>query len=495
MKFQLDFLGGKLRMHPKDILHETEGARIYSEDEINCIVNSLSNEDKEIDLQDVLYPADITFLEKVMVQIEQDKRFVVISLQRGDYIAIIPKACFIKFLFNLNIRLYAAGIDRLKILQLKNLLRLSLVRSDEGEIFSRLLKIAEQIGLIEIDRESVIFPLADVLFKFKSILGNNFYHIFEQIIMEDKYNKEIAASDLIPLLYRGYKHTDRRIIAERNLQIILMRYGLRGDGAKTLDEIGRKYCLTRERVRQIVYKETAMLKGNYQVKVSLIEFSLCLLMSRKRKKLYLSNEKNELSALSFLSTLGLVVLYKFRRFNISYLYAMPRQKKLIKLFDSRLLEIRSIEKKLEEIYQVNGLYLSDADKYLMKDEIVKRANKNELRRFIIVKTFEHIGHPAHYSYIARIANELFPFYRITYREIHTTLSKLAMRNGIEWTWTGRRGYYALKKWGYKKPEKGLFTSVSNIVDRLFTEVKRPIHFNRVRSELLKTGREFSEGSL
>jgi hypothetical protein len=218
-------------------------------------------------------------------------------------------------------------------------------------------------------------------------------------------------------------------------------------------------------------------------------------MSRKRKKLYLTNEKDELLILSFLSTLGLVGLYEFHRFNVTYLYAMPKQNKLIRLFNWRLLEIKSIEKKLEEIYQVEGLYLSNADKSLIKNEIVKRANKNELRRFIIVKTLEHIGHPAHYSYIARIANELFPFYRITYREIHTTLSNLAMRNGIEWTWTGRRGFYALKTWGYKKPEKDVFTSVSIIVDRLFTEVKKPIHFNRVRNELLKTGREFSEGSL
>ncbi len=482
-------------MRQKNTLHKTEGDCIYSEDEIDWIIDSLVHENKEIDLQDALYPADVTFLEKAMTQVKQDKRFIAISLQRGEYITIIPKKRFIKFLYNLNIRLYAAGLDRLKISQLKNLLRLSLVRSDEEEIFLALLKIAGQIGLLEIDREFVLFPLADILSRFKSLLGNAFYYIFECMIMDEKYKKKIKMSDLLPLLYRSYKNADRKIRLDRNLQIILMRYGLRGDEAKTLEEIGRKYGLTRERVRQIIYKETALLKRNNPLRALLVEFSLSLLMSRKRKKLYMSNEKNELLALSFLSTLGLVALYKFRRFNISYLYAMPKQKKLIKQFDSRLLEIRSIEKKLEEIYQVNGLYLSSADKELMKEEMIKKANKNELRRFIIVETLEHIGHPAHYSYIARTSDKLFPFLKITPREVHITLSRLAERKEIEWTWTGRRGFYALKKWGYKKPDKDLFTSVSIIVDRLFKEVKKPIHFNRVKNELLKTGREFSQGSL
>lgn len=38
---------------------------------------------------------------------------------------------------------------------------------------------------------------------------------------------------------------------DRERTILLLRYGLDGEGAKTLDDIGKKLGLTRERVRQI----------------------------------------------------------------------------------------------------------------------------------------------------------------------------------------------------------------------------------------------------
>ena len=41
------------------------------------------------------------------------------------------------------------------------------------------------------------------------------------------------------------------VLNEREQEIVKMRFGLRGDTPKTLQEIGKKYKLTRERVRQI----------------------------------------------------------------------------------------------------------------------------------------------------------------------------------------------------------------------------------------------------
>lgn len=54
------------------------------------------------------------------------------------------------------------------------------------------------------------------------------------------------------------------VLNEREQEIVKMRFGLRGDTPKTLQEIGKKYKLTRERVRQIecaaVKKMKAFLK-------------------------------------------------------------------------------------------------------------------------------------------------------------------------------------------------------------------------------------------
>jgi RNA polymerase primary sigma factor len=40
-------------------------------------------------------------------------------------------------------------------------------------------------------------------------------------------------------------------LSEREREVIEMRYGLAGDRAQTLDEVGRAFKITRERVRQI----------------------------------------------------------------------------------------------------------------------------------------------------------------------------------------------------------------------------------------------------
>lgn len=51
------------------------------------------------------------------------------------------------------------------------------------------------------------------------------------------------------------------ILPERDQDIISMRFGLRGHFPKTLEEIGKKYGLTRERVRQLEAKAIKKMKG------------------------------------------------------------------------------------------------------------------------------------------------------------------------------------------------------------------------------------------
>ena len=51
-------------------------------------------------------------------------------------------------------------------------------------------------------------------------------------------------------------------LAERERRVIELRYGLDPEGPMTLEEIGRRVGLTRERVRQIEVKTLQMLKAS-----------------------------------------------------------------------------------------------------------------------------------------------------------------------------------------------------------------------------------------
>ena len=49
-------------------------------------------------------------------------------------------------------------------------------------------------------------------------------------------------------------------LSEREQEIVRLRFGLDGSQAKTLEEVGREFGVTRERIRQIEAKTLAKLR-------------------------------------------------------------------------------------------------------------------------------------------------------------------------------------------------------------------------------------------
>ena len=55
-------------------------------------------------------------------------------------------------------------------------------------------------------------------------------------------------------------------LTERERDILILRYGLNKNGPMTLDEIGKGYGLTRERIRQIEEKTLSKLRNKKEIK-------------------------------------------------------------------------------------------------------------------------------------------------------------------------------------------------------------------------------------
>ena len=80
------------------------------------------------------------------------------------------------------------------------------------------------------------------------IISDNIYDVSEKLNTED----------LQLTLHRVFKVR----LTQREKEIVTMSYGLFGEPSKTLEEIGQRFELTRERVRQIREKSIRKLKHN-----------------------------------------------------------------------------------------------------------------------------------------------------------------------------------------------------------------------------------------
>lgn len=59
----------------------------------------------------------------------------------------------------------------------------------------------------------------------------------------------------------------RRTINKRDRRVLEYRFGLNGKGFKTLEEVGHKFGITRERIRQIEYNALTILKGSSELRL------------------------------------------------------------------------------------------------------------------------------------------------------------------------------------------------------------------------------------
>ncbi len=67
---------------------------------------------------------------------------------------------------------------------------------------------------------------------------------------------DAASMHLMREQVRGVLHT----LTEREQRVVILRYGLDGGDARTLEEVGSEFGVTRERVRQIEAKTLAKLR-------------------------------------------------------------------------------------------------------------------------------------------------------------------------------------------------------------------------------------------
>jgi transcriptional regulator with XRE-family HTH domain len=481
-------------MLPKNIPINLDIENEYSIEELDQLINSLAIYKTQITIQEIFNSQKSDYIDKFIERIKADNRFIVIWQEDIDELLILPFNTLLNFLCRLNIRLGRLGIGGLPKNTLESFIIISLLKTNNKKSAADLIKKAEKLSLLEIDGQYVFFPLADVFNMFYRIMHHEFYGIVEIFIKNEDNKRKIRKSDIIKIISLAYPADKKSTYDKRNFEIILYRFGLRKSKKITLEEIGARYGLTRERVRQIIKRELNRIKKNSAIKKALIEIILQYFMTNKTKKIFYLKKGKEDSIIKLTSSILDIDIYEIAHLNLFYICFNQSEKKLIKRYIKLKNRKKSFIDIVNEVDKTNSLFLSKKDIYIIKKQELKKRSKYKIRKELILKAMEKIGRPAHYVDIANECNKLCSNIKLTPKEVLIVLTTKS-KDKEEWTWTGRRGYYALKKWGYKRPKEDLFSTVFRIVYKYYRKYKKPIHINLIKKEIQKSGRLYSEGSL
>jgi len=272
----------------------------------------------------------------------------------------------------------------------------------------------------------------------------------------------------------------RQIVADfslRSQEIIFSRYGVFGSHALTLEEIGKKYHITRERVRQVIHEVLRKVreKNNNPSFLKVQENIIFAIRSNggiiEEKKLLSQlgrGNMGEEAAVSFFLECVSGIASGEKKGELKFSYALSsfdfsQWKKVV----DAVLEILELQKKpllLEEIFEfINKNYGSiDLSKdalacYLEVSEEVKKNAFGKLgisqwreispkgtrgKAYLVLK---EAGKPLHFREIAKKIDQ----YHLNKKKTHPQTVHNELIKDDDFVLVGR-GIYALIEWGYKK---------------------------------------------
>ncbi|MEJ0021065.1 MAG: sigma factor-like helix-turn-helix DNA-binding protein [Candidatus Doudnabacteria bacterium] len=300
-------------------------------------------------------------------------------------------------------------------------------------------------------------------------------------------------------------------LKERDKEILSKRFGLSGSEIETLEAIGKKHNLTRERVRQIEKDSLNTLKkkhqGAHEKALQLIFETITehgnFMSEELLMQIILQNkpDQEEMNAVKFLLYLG----EQFQNFKESpeffeswYIIGFDFAKldRIIKEYtailesEGHVLTELSLHQRFKQTsyFKEHELELNDRvlHSYLNASKAIQINPFDEigLKHWSDVKprdvgdkaylVMRHHKKPEHYSVITKLINDNKFDNRVAYQEtVHNELIK-----DIRFVLIGR-GIYALSEWGYTK---GV---VADVIREILKSFGRPLTRDEIITEVMK----------
>jgi DNA-directed RNA polymerase delta subunit len=301
------------------------------------------------------------------------------------------------------------------------------------------------------------------------------------------------------------------LLKERDREILSKRFGLDGMEIETLESIGKKYTLTRERVRQIEKDSLNFLKKQKNIE---LEKALQLIFETIKEHGNIMSEdflmqtmqvgktdQKERQSVKFLLSLG--EQFKNLRETPEYYeswylvgFDLVHLQQVISEFMTILESAGKVIAQNELHAQFNSTAFFKEHELELTERVIKSylniakiiqinpfneiglKNWNEVRprdvgdkAYLVLK---HNGKPQHYSEITTMINNYKFDDRVAYMEtVHNELIK-----DNRFVLIGR-GIYALAEWGYKK---GV---VADVIKEILKSFGRPLSRDEIINEVLK----------
>jgi len=301
------------------------------------------------------------------------------------------------------------------------------------------------------------------------------------------------------------------LLKERDREILSKRFGLLGSEVETLESIGKKHSLTRERVRQIEKDSLNVLKKK---KPDVLNKSLQLIFDTimehgnimsedflMQTTLLNKSDKTELNAVKFLLTVGdqfqnlretpeFYESWHIVGFDFEKLRQVIKQLTTILEAEGHVLKQEDLYERFKQtdFFREHELELPDRvlKSYLNVSKMIQINPFNEigLKHWTEVRprdvgdkaylAMKHHGKPEHYSAITKLINDSKFDDRLAYQEtVHNELIK-----DSRFVLIGR-GIYALSEWGYTK---GV---VADVIREILKSFGRPLTRDEIINEVMK----------
>ena len=291
----------------------------------------------------------------------------------------------------------------------------------------------------------------------------------------------------------------------RSQKVIRMRYGIGAEKAKTLEEIGNKYQITRERVRQIIQEiiKKIISKKIGDANIKEVKKNIVFTIAEKNG---IITEKEMLSLLggSTQEEKGFILFFLDIFNEISSLKIPQEMEPAILLPDFDIESWKNIKNSTKEILEKNSKPLNDEDLFreisIREKEIDKKKffdflnvsaeiKKNNFGKWGVVHWKEispkgtrekihlilsEIRKPLHFREIAKYID----IHKLSKKKAHPQTVHNELIKDSRFVLIGR-GIYALSEWGYQKG------TVKDVLKNILQNSKEPMNKDDILNKVFE----------